>query len=117
MRRPPRSTLFPYATLFRSTASKLTFVNSGQITYLFNSASNAGTWSVRVNNPDGQSSGYTDFTVSTVAQPPSISSVSPTSVPASNSNQTLNIGRAHVQTPATLTFRTPTAACITNTAS
>ena len=46
-----------------STASKLTFVSARQITYQFNNASNAGTWNVRVNNPDGQSSDSKPFTV------------------------------------------------------
>ena len=47
-----------------STASKLTFVSSGQISYLINNAGDAGSWTVQVNNPDGRSSGTAGFTVS-----------------------------------------------------
>ncbi|HVZ46708.1 MAG TPA: C39 family peptidase [Ramlibacter sp.] len=46
-----------------STASKLTFVSSGQISYQFNNGSDRGTWSVKVNNPDGRSSSAVSFLV------------------------------------------------------
>src|ERR1035437_21425 len=46
-----------------TTASKLTFVSSSQITYQFNNGNDAGNWTVRVNNPGGQSSGAASFTV------------------------------------------------------
>jgi len=46
-----------------STASKLSFISSSQLSYQFNNANDVGTWSVRVNNPDGQSSDYVNFTV------------------------------------------------------
>ena len=45
----------PTGSNINSTASKLTFVSSSQLTYLFTPANDAGTWTVRVNNPDGQS--------------------------------------------------------------
>ena len=46
-----------------SNASKLTFVSSSRITYEFNNAGDAGTWTVRVNNPDGMSSVPVEFSV------------------------------------------------------
>ena len=46
-----------------STASKLTFVSSSQINYQFNNANDSGNWSVKVINPDGQSSNTVSFTV------------------------------------------------------
>jgi hypothetical protein len=52
----------PAGSEIGSTASKLTFVSSGQINYQF-SASSAGTWKVKVVNPDNQQSGLISFTV------------------------------------------------------
>ena len=46
-----------------STAAKLTYNSSGQLVYLFNNMSDVGTWSVTVNNPDGQSSSAWQFNV------------------------------------------------------
>jgi hypothetical protein len=46
-----------------STPSKLTFNSSSKITYLFNNGSDRGTWTVTVNNPDGQKSSSKSFTV------------------------------------------------------
>jgi GH25 family lysozyme M1 (1,4-beta-N-acetylmuramidase) len=54
---PPEGDTIP------STAAKLTFVSSSQITYQFNNTSDVGTWTVKVNNPDAQSSGMASFTV------------------------------------------------------
>ncbi|HYV35072.1 MAG TPA: glycoside hydrolase domain-containing protein [Gemmataceae bacterium] len=51
-----------------STASKLTVVSSGQINYQFNNGFTTGTWTVQVINPDGQSSGTANFTVTALAQ-------------------------------------------------
>jgi hypothetical protein len=53
----------PAGNLITSTASKLSFISSSRIDYQFNNAGAVGNWQVRVNNPDGQSSGYFTFTV------------------------------------------------------
>ena len=99
----------PTGSNIGSTASKLTFVSSSQLVYQFNNGNDVGTWTVRVNNPDGQSSGTYGFTVTGVTIPaPSISSVSPSSYPASSSNQTMTINGSNFQSGATLTFDPPT---------
>jgi hypothetical protein len=46
-----------------SAAHKLTFVSSTQLSYQFNNASDAGSWSVIVNNPGRQGSNPMSFTV------------------------------------------------------
>ena len=47
-----------------STASKLTFVSSSQLTYQFNNGNTVGTWTVSVNSADGTlHSGAASFTV------------------------------------------------------
>src|SRR5262249_53586750 len=53
----------PQGTSIASTASKLTFVSSSQISYQFNNGSDAGTWTVFVVNPDGQTSNTWSFSV------------------------------------------------------
>jgi hypothetical protein len=53
----------PTGANINSTASKLTFVSSSQITYQFNNGGDAGIWTVVVSNPDGQSSSPARFTV------------------------------------------------------
>src|SRR5215210_5840598 len=108
----------PTGSNIGSTASKLTFVSSSQLVYQFNNGNDAGTWTVRVNNPDGQSSGTYGFTVTGVITPaPSISSVSPSSYPASSSNQTMTIYGSNFQSGASLTFDPPTGSNIGSTAS
>ena len=90
---------------FASTASKLTFNSSSRLTYSFNNASDAGTWKVKVNNPDGKSSSLYSFTVQAAALPaPTISGVLPNPVPASSANQNLTINGANFQSGCTLTF-------------
>ena len=71
----------PTGSNINSTASKLTFVSSSQLTYLFTPANDAGTWTVRVNNPDGQSSSAFGFTVTGTSPAPSISGVLPGVLP------------------------------------
>src|SRR5690606_23299123 len=46
-----------------SLSSRLTFDSSTQIRYQINNDNDSGTWSVRVNNPGGASSGWAIFTV------------------------------------------------------
>jgi len=105
----------PQGNSIASTASKLTFVSSSQISYQFNNANDPGAWTVKVNNPDGQSSNTISFTVTPAA--PSISNVSPSTYPASGSNQTMTINGSNFQSGATLTFRDPQSNSIASTAS
>jgi hypothetical protein len=101
-----------------STSSKLTFVSSTQLSYQFNNANDVGTWSVRVNSPDGtQHSSTVSFTVTSVTLTPSISSVSPSSYPASSSNQTMTIFGSNFQSGDTLTFFPPEGGSIPSTSS
>ena len=60
----------PEGGTIASTASKLTFVSSSQISYQINNLSDSGSWTVKVNNPDGQSSGTAIFTVTAGVLPP-----------------------------------------------
>ena len=107
----------PTGANITSTVSKLTYVSSSQLVYLLNNGSDVGTWTVKVNNPDGQSSGTSSFTITAAIPPPSITSVSPTSMVASNGNQTFTINGSSFQNGATLTFDPPTGANITSTVS
>ena len=78
----------------------------------------AATWSVEVVSPDGKSTGQFNFTVNAPATPtPSISSVSPFSVPASSSDQALTISGSNFVSGATLTFDPPTGSDIASSAS
>jgi hypothetical protein len=89
-----------------STASKLTFVSSSQLSYQFNDLSDVGNWTVTVNSPDNTlHSNSVGFTVASTA--PSISSVAPASYPASTSNQIMLINGSHFQNGDTLTFVPP----------
>jgi uncharacterized protein YxjI len=57
----------PQGNVFQSTASKLTFVNSGEIDYQFNDGTDPGTWTVKVNSADGTlHSAKISFAVSTI---------------------------------------------------
>jgi hypothetical protein len=59
----------PEGGTIASTASKLTFVSSSQLTYQFNNGSDSGSWTVTINSPDGtQHSSTASFTVT--AAPP-----------------------------------------------
>ena len=82
----------PEGGTIASTASKLTVNSASQITYLINNQNDSGNWTVQVNSPDGtQHSSTAGFTVSQVVLVPSITTVSPTSMPPLNANQTLTI--------------------------
>ncbi|MBC7784783.1 MAG: N-acetylmuramoyl-L-alanine amidase, partial [Burkholderiales bacterium] len=81
--------------------------SSTQIVYQINNGSDAGTWAVRVNNPGGQSSNWTNFTVAAPVVTPSISSVNPESLLASNDNKALTILGSNFVQGATLTFVAP----------
>ena len=85
-----------------------TFVNSGQLLDpAFNNASDAGTWTVTVVNPGGQSSTAFNFTVSASTAAPTITSVTPNPVPGSNSAQQITINGSNYQSGATLTYHDP----------
>ncbi|MCL5287167.1 MAG: Ig-like domain-containing protein, partial [Acidobacteria bacterium] len=105
----------PSSGTIPSTASKLTFVSSSQLSYQFNNGSDAGTWTVVVINPDGQRSNPGSFTVTAAA--PVISGVSPISYPASNSNQPMTINGSNFVSGATLSFGSPSSGTIPSTAS
>ena len=75
----------PEGGTIASTASKLTFVSSSQISYQFNNANDVGTWAVRVNNPNAQSSNTVNFTVTATSAAPSIA-VTPSSGPQLTTN-------------------------------
>jgi hypothetical protein len=83
-----------------------TFVNSGQLTDpQFNDNNDAGTWTVTIVNPGGQSSSAFNFTVSGAA--PSVSGVSPNPVPGSNNAQQLTINGSNFASGATATYHDP----------
>jgi hypothetical protein len=107
----------PTGSNIESSASKLTFVSSTRITYEINNGGDAGQWTVRVNNPDGQRSSAASFTVAASTPAPSISSVSPSSYPANTSNQTMTINGSNFVSGATLTFNPPTGSNIDSTPS
>jgi hypothetical protein len=67
------------------------FVSSSQLSLTFNNGNDAGTWTVFVTNPDTQVSNTLTFTVTSPVPPPSIGSLSPSSYPANNNNQTMLI--------------------------
>ena len=92
----------PQGHTYNSNSSKLTYVNSGEIIYQFNDASDPGTWNVAVNNPDGGNSAPANFQVN-VTQP-TISSISPSSYPADNNNHAMAILGANFQNGASLVF-------------
>jgi uncharacterized protein YxjI len=108
----------PQGNSIPSTASKLTFVNSGEIDYQVNDQSDAGNWSVRVNSPDGAlHSGSNSFTVAAAALTPSLTSVSPTSYPADNNNHSMQLFGSNFLSTDTLTFTDPQGNSIPSTAS
>ena len=87
------------------TASKLTYNSSGKLTYQLNNDNDAGTWKVKVNNPDGKSSSSYSFAVQAASLPaPTISGVSPSPVPASSVTQNITINGANFQRGCALTF-------------
>ena len=65
----------PEGSTITSSAAKLTVVSSSQISYQINNLSDSGTWTVRVNNPNGQSSGTASFIVASATQQPASATV------------------------------------------
>jgi PBP1b-binding outer membrane lipoprotein LpoB len=108
----------PSGANLNSDPTKLTFVSSNRFSYELNNGGNVGTWTVRVNNPDGQTSNAGSFTVTGVLPAPNISTVTPTSMPADwTINQTLTINGNNFSSGGTLTFDPPTGPNIDSTAS
>jgi hypothetical protein len=86
---------------------QVTYVSSTQVQMAINTTTSSDNWTVKVTNPDGQSSSAAGFTVvAPTAAAPSISSVSPNPVTGSNSQQTITVNGANfVNKPAlTLTW-------------
>ena len=84
-----------------------TFVSASQLSNQFDDANDSGTWTVSVTNPDSQTSGTFNFTVTATSSVPTVSGVSPSPVPSSNSNQTLLINGSNFVSGATVTFYDP----------
>ena len=106
----------PQGASIPSTASKLTFVSSAQLSYQFDDGSDPGNWSVTVNSADGtQHSNAWNFTVTPGAR--TITSLSPPSYPSMAGNQTMLINGANFVNGDTLTFVHPQGATIASTAS
>src|SRR5277367_5422419 len=95
----------PQGDIYPSAAAKLTVVSSSEIEYQIDDGSDPGTWSVRVNSSDGNSN---SVSFSIAPEPtPSLSSVSPTSYPASNSSQAMELVGSNFESGDTLTFTDP----------
>jgi len=95
----------PSYVTYPSNSAKLTFVSSTQINYQFNNGGEAGTWSVRVNNPDTQYSSWVNVTVTSTQPAPTVSSVSPTSMTADGVNHTLSIYGSNFQSGNIVQFK------------
>jgi hypothetical protein len=57
----------------------------------------AGTWSIRVSNPDGSQSNTFNFTVQSTIQPPTIGSINPTTAVARDSDQDVAVYGSNFQ--------------------
>ncbi len=89
-------------------ARAVTFASGGELDYQFDDASDAGTWQVQVNSPDGTlHSGRFAFTVAAAALAPSLSRVSPTSYAADNNLHTMQLFGSDFLSGDTLTFIDP----------
>lgn len=73
-------------------AAQVTYVSSTQLQMAITTSITADSWTVRVTNPNGQSSNTASFTVTAPASPaPTVSGVSPNPVTGSASQQTITI--------------------------
>ena len=98
----------PQGNIYQSVTSKLNFVAAGEIDYSLNDGSDPGTWTVKVNSPDGSvHSGSASFIVTAPVLTPSISSVSPNSIPADANDHAVKILGSNFQSGDTLTFTDP----------
>jgi hypothetical protein len=96
----------PTGSNINSTASKLTLVSSSQLSYQLNNASDAGTWTVTVRNPDGQVSTPASFLVEAApAAKPVIYNVSPDPVMGANNVQPFTINGSGFVSGADITLK------------
>ena len=97
----------PQGRTYNSVPGKLSFVSSGEIDYNLNDGSDPGTWSVQVYSPDGaRHSGTSNFTVA-VLPPPSLTSVSPGSLPSDANDHAIRLLGSDFQSGDTLVFTDP----------
>ncbi len=85
-------------------SAQVTYVNSTLVQMAITTTTTPDNWTVRVTNPDGQSSSQSSFTVITPTAAPSITSVSPDPITAdaANAYQTLTINGANFVNKPTL---------------
>ena len=84
--------------------AQVTYLSANQIQMSITTTTSPDNWTVKVTNPDGQSSGVAPFSVGAPPPPPAISSVSPNPVTGSNARKTITIyGNNFVSKP-TLTL-------------
>jgi hypothetical protein len=82
------------------------YVSSTELESSFNNGDDPGTWTVKVNSASSSSS-TVSFTVAAAAPVPSLSSVSPTSYTANNTNQTMEVLGSNFVSGDTLTYVDP----------
>ena len=70
----------------------------------------AGTYTIKVNNPDGGQSNTFSFNVKAAVSTPSISSISPSTPTASGSNQNVTVSGSQFQSGLTVTVGSPVGA-------
>ena len=106
----------PTGSDINSTASKLTYVSSSQLTYDINTGGDTGTWAVRIVNPGNRVSPWQNFTVTDSVPTPTISGVSPASF-EDTSSRVIAVNGGQIHEDATLQFSPPTGSDINSTAS
>ena len=94
----------PQGQVFANEAAS--FLSSGELQASFNNGDDPGTWTVQVDGSSGDSN-TVSFTVAAAAAAPSLSSVSPTSYPANNVGQTMELLGSNFVVGDTLTFVDP----------
>jgi cellulose synthase/poly-beta-1,6-N-acetylglucosamine synthase-like glycosyltransferase/peptidoglycan/xylan/chitin deacetylase (PgdA/CDA1 family)/spore germination protein YaaH len=131
-----QTNLNPNADNWAKYANNLSLISSNQLVYQFKDNIAPGDWTVKVSNPEGQTSNEISFTVvgpaprsstskaapKTLATPgtfpnaPSISSISPTSFEAVKSDQKMTIDGANFTNGTTLIFASPNGDTIVSSA-
>ena len=103
-------TAAPGGSLKLAPANTVEFVSATELRHEFRSEALAGTWQLRVTNPDSQSSAVQAFAVEAPAGLPSITSVSPNPMPGLVGLQELTISGSNFDEGASLEIRDPTGA-------
>lgn len=103
-------TAAPGGSLKLAPANTVEFVSATELRHEFRSNAEAGTWQLRVTNPDSQSSAVQAFAVAPPAGLPSITSVSPSPMPGLADLQTLTITGSNFDDGAALEIRNPAGA-------